>query len=136
MNGTSSTGAVTGAPLLILRAEGAALLTLATAGFAATGLPWWLYAALFFAPDLSLAAYALGPRAGALAYNALHATVGPALLAGLGFAADSLLTLGLAAVWAAHAGFDRVLGYGLKYPTAFGDTHLGRIGRLAERVPA
>jgi hypothetical protein len=37
------------------------------------------------------------------------------------------LTLPL--VWGAHIGFDRVLGYGLKYPTSFGDTHLGRIGR-------
>ena len=26
-------------------------------------------------------------------------------------------------------GIDRALGYGLKFPTAFGDTHLGRIGR-------
>ena len=33
-----------------------------------------------------------------------------------------------ALIWAAHIGFDRALGYGLKYPTAFSDTHLGRIG--------
>jgi hypothetical protein len=32
-------------------------------------------------------------------------------------------------IWIAHIGFDRALGYGLKYPTGFGDTHLGRIGR-------
>jgi hypothetical protein len=37
--------------------------------------------------------------------------------------------LAIAAVWAAHIGFDRMLGYGLKYSSAFGDTHLGRIGR-------
>jgi Domain of unknown function (DUF4260) len=29
----------------------------------------------------------------------------------------------------AHIGLDRALGYGLKYSTAFGDTHLGRTGR-------
>jgi hypothetical protein len=34
-----------------------------------------------------------------------------------------------AAIWIAHVGFDRMLGHGLKYETAFGDTHLGRIGR-------
>jgi hypothetical protein len=28
----------------------------------------------------------------------------------------------------AHVGMDRAFGYGLKYPTAFQDTHLGRIG--------
>jgi hypothetical protein len=35
----------------------------------------------------------------------------------------------IAIIWAAHIGFDRALGYGLKYPTAFSDTHLGRIGK-------
>ncbi len=120
------------APLLILRAEGAALLVLATAGFSLTGAPWWLYGALFLVPDLSFAGYLAGPRAGAAAYNALHSTLGPALLAGLGWivgAAPPLLAV--AAVWAAHVGFDRLLGYGLKYPTAFAHTHLGRIGRRA-----
>jgi len=28
----------------------------------------------------------------------------------------------------AHIGFDRALGYGLKYSKGFGYTHLGRIG--------
>ncbi|MEF9606012.1 DUF4260 family protein, partial [Paracoccus sp. PXZ] len=32
-------------------------------------------------------------------------------------------------LWLAHVGFDRVLGYGLKLPSGFRDTHLGRIGR-------
>ena len=30
-------------------------------------------------------------------------------------------------IWVAHIGFDRLLGYGLKYPTAFKDTHIGRL---------
>ena len=123
------THAVAGAPRLILRVEGLTLLALATAGFAETGLSWWLYALLFFAPDLSLAAYAGGPKPGALAYNALHSTIGPAALAGTGFLVKDVTLLAIAAVWAAHIGFDRMLGYGLKYGTGFNDTHLGRIGR-------
>jgi Domain of unknown function (DUF4260) len=35
--------------------------------------------------------------------------------------------LALAAIWALHIGVDRMLGYGLKYPTAFKDTRLQRI---------
>jgi hypothetical protein len=31
-------------------------------------------------------------------------------------------------IWVAHIGFDRLLGYGLKYPTGFGNTHLGKLG--------
>ena len=33
------------------------------------------------------------------------------------------------AVLVGHTGMDRLAGYGLKYPTSFSDTHLGRIGR-------
>lgn len=126
---TTSTTAVTGAPLRLLRIEGLALFALATVGFAFTQQSWWLYAVLFLAPDVSFAAYAAGPRLGALAYNALHSTIGPAILAGFGLLLTNPLLLGLAAIWAAHIGFDRMLGYGLKYASAFNDTHLGRIGR-------
>ena len=40
------------------------------------------------------------------------------------------ISLGL--IWFAHIGFDRMMGFGLKYPTRFGDTHLGRIGGVSE----
>jgi hypothetical protein len=122
-------GAVTGGPRLLLRLEGVALLGLATTAFGATGMPWWLYAVLFFTPDLSFVAYLAGSRVGAWTYNALHTTIVPALLAGIGIFVDSAIVLGIAAIWAAHIGFDRMLGYGLKYASAFNDTHLGRIGR-------
>ena len=115
-------------PRLLLRLEGLALFVLATAAFAHMGFSWWLYAALFLLPDLSFAAYTAGPRLGAAIYNALHSTLGPALLVGLGWMTNDVLFLGLAAIWAAHIGFDRVLGYGLKYASGFNDTHLGRIG--------
>ncbi len=36
------------------------------------------------------------------------------------------LFVSLALVWFAHIGFDRMVGYGLKYPTDFFDTHLRR----------
>jgi hypothetical protein len=38
-----------------------------------------------------------------------------------------------ASILIAHVGMDRALGYGLKLPSAFQDTHLGRIGRKAQR---
>ena len=64
-----------------------------------------------------------------MVYNALHSTIGPAMLAGIGLTFDTSILLAMAATWAAHIGFDRILGFGLKYPSGFGDTHLGRIGR-------
>jgi hypothetical protein len=30
-------------------------------------------------------------------------------------------------IWIAHIGLDRAIGYGLKYPTGFRDTHLGKV---------
>jgi hypothetical protein len=119
---TTLTTAVAGTPLRLLRIEGLALFALATVGFAFTGQSWWLYAALFFVPDVSFAAYMAGPKAGAWAYNALHSTIGPAILAGIGLVLNSSIFLGIAAIWAAHIGFDRMLGYGLKYASAFNDT--------------
>ncbi|WP_414473278.1 DUF4260 domain-containing protein [Microvirga sp. M2] len=121
--------AVAGPPRLLLRLEGTALLILATGAFSRMGLSWWLYAVLFFSPDLSFAGYLAGPKVGAVVYNAAHTLLGPAILLGIGLALNSPIFLGLAAIWAAHIGFDRMLGYGLKYATAFSDTHLGRIGR-------
>ena len=34
-----------------------------------------------------------------------------------------------AAILIAHVGMDRAVGYGLKLPGSFHDTHLGRMGR-------
>ena len=122
-------GAVGGAPRVWLRIEGLAILALAVWLYARGGHSWVLFAVLFFAPDASFAGYLGGPRVGAAAYNALHGYVGPALLAAASLAMGAAPAVAL--VWAAHVGFDRALGYGLKYPSGFGDTHLGRIGRGA-----
>ena len=35
--------------------------------------------------------------------------------------------LAYALIWISHIGFDRLLGYGLKYPTQFRDTHLQHV---------
>ncbi len=120
---------VAGGVRLALRAEGLAL-TVATAWlYAHFGFSWSLFAALFLAPDLGFIAYLLGPKWGAAAYNAVHATVAPLALGGASLALQAPLGEAMALIWLAHVGFDRALGYGLKYSSGFGDTHLGRIGR-------
>ena len=123
-------GEVSGAPRVWLRLEGVAVLVTAIFLFARGGHSWALLAALFLVPDLSFAGYLAGPRVGAWCYNVAHSHVGPLLLA-IGFVATGRPPV-LALIWAAHIGFDRALGYGLKYPSAFGDTHLGRVGRPSE----
>jgi hypothetical protein len=130
----SSDGAVVGAPRAWLRVEGLAVLALAVLLYQRGGHAWLVFAIAFLAPDLSFAAYAGGPRVGAAIYNIAHSFVGPVIVA------VAALMLGrspaAALIWAAHVGFDRALGYGLKYPTGFGATHLGnlRSGREAKTV--
>ncbi|WP_032632883.1 DUF4260 domain-containing protein [Pseudomonas syringae] len=90
---------------------------------------WWQALMIFFTPDLSFLGYAFGPRVGAYCYNTLHLyAVGAAVLAaGLIGSVPDLAAIG--ALWLAHSGFDRMLGYGLKLPQGFTFTHLGIIGR-------
>ena len=122
---------VTGGLRILLRLEGLALLAAMAAVYAWQGTSWWLFAVLFFTPDLSFAGYLLGSRPGAIIYNAVHTTVVPGVLLGIGLVLGQPLAVALAVIWLAHIGFDRALGYGLKQPDGFGFTHLGRIGRVA-----
>lgn len=124
-----TTSAVDSVPRIVLRAEGAAILIVATILYAKAGGSWWLFALLFLAPDVSLLGYLGGAGIGATVYNAAHTLIGPLLLAALGWALPAYTLLPLALIWLAHIGFDRLLGYGLKYAAGFNFTHLGGIGR-------
>jgi hypothetical protein len=127
------TGAVTGTPLMMLRLEGAAALAGASLAYSTIDGRWGVFAMLFLVPDLSMLGYLAGRRVGAACYNAAHSYLGPAILAAIGTAMSVHTPLFAACIWAAHVGFDRLLGYGLKYGTSFGDTHLGHRGGRESR---
>jgi len=115
----------TGSIPLLLRAEALLELTLAVSAYHHLQGTWLLFAVLFLVPDVSMIGYLVNPRVGAHVYNLGHTYIAPSLLALAGFALAIPLPVSLALIWAAHIGFDRSLGYGLKYPAAFGATHLG-----------
>lgn len=117
---------------VLLRIEGLAAGIAAVAAFAATGGNWVLFALLILVPDLSMLGMLVGRRIGAWAYNLAHTYSVPAALAGIGWAGAQPLLLSVALIWIAHIGFDRALGYGLKYG-AFQATHLGWIGKREGR---
>lgn len=116
-------------PGIVLRLEGIALFVVMLLLYRELGLSWWLFVLLFLLPDLSILAYLAGPRIGAVVYNALHTYVLPALLFVLGFVSEGSLLMGLGLIWGAHIALDRFLGFGLKYPGSFKDTHLQRLVR-------
>ena len=113
-------------PPILLRLEGAVILALSVLLYSINGESWLLFVLLFLVPDLSMLGYLSGPRKGAASYNLFHTYILPGLLAALGLLTESPLLVSLALVWFAHIGFDRMVGYGLKYPTGFFDTHLHR----------
>jgi len=112
-----------------LRAEGLVAFLGGTVLWLILNQPLPLFLVLLLVPAVSMVGYLRGPHAGAIAYNVVHnwATAGLILLLGLVAQSGPLILAG--AVLLGHVGIDRALGYGLKYPTAFQDTHLGRIGR-------
>ena len=114
-------------PRLLLRAEGAAVAVGAVALYFSEGYAWWLLLLLALAPDLAMLGYLGGSRLGAACYDAVHTYVGPVALAAAGVLADADAAVQLALIWLAHIGADRLVGYGLKYPTDFKDTHLQRV---------
>jgi hypothetical protein len=115
--------------LFLLRFEGLAMAAISALLYAHIGASWWLFAALFLAPDLSMLGYLAGPCWGARIYNAIHTNVTPAALALCALLFREHVALAIALIWASHIGMDRLLGYGLKYADGFGFTHLGRLGK-------
>lgn len=115
-------------PAALLRAEGAVLLALSVMLHALGETSWTLFLLLVLIPDLSMLGYLKDSRVKALSYNLGHTHPLPAVLVAFGVLAGSLLYVSLGLIWFAHIGFDRMIGFGLKYPTESRDTHLGWIG--------
>jgi hypothetical protein len=112
-----------------LRLEGTAAFVAGLAMYGWLGGPWLLVIPLLLLPDLSAIGYLRDPRLGAVTYNVVHNWALGLGVLGMGLASGIAPVAIAGAVLIAHVGMDRAAGYGLKLPTAFGDTHLGRIGR-------
>ena len=131
-----TTGAVTGSVAILLRLEGLVAAVASVILYARTGASWWLFAALWLAPDLSMLPYLKRPCLGARYYNVAHTYLLPGVLALLGWLLHANTLLPVALIWVNHIGVDRLLGYGLKYSDGFGFTHLGRLGKRGASSPA
>ena len=114
-------------PAALLRVEGVVLLVLSVLLYRVNGGGWLMFGVLLLAPDLSMLGYLAGPRVGAAIYNTFHTYAMPAVVGALGMIFASPLMVAVALIWFAHISMDRTVGYGLKYPTSFKDTHLERV---------
>ena len=114
-------------PSLLLRLEGAALFAASLFVYAHLHVSWLLFAILFLAPDLFMLGYLANPRLGAALYNLAHTVALALALLAWAFATRHPVAGAIATIWLSHIEWDRMLGYGLKYPTFFKDTHLQRV---------
>lgn len=129
-------GFVSGSVRRWLQAEGTAVLAASLLFYRGQHASWLLFAVLILVPDLSMLGYFAGPRVGAACYNLAHNYVLPLLLLMIGALSPRHAAASYALIWIAHIAFDRMLGYGLKYPSSFGETHLGSIRKRKAAAPA
>jgi len=111
-------------PGVLLRIEGGCVLALSALYYQEIHASWILFVVLLLVPDLAILGYLCGVRIGTISYNIVHTLIGPLLLIGYAALERSFWLLPYGLIWTAHIALDRMLGYGLKYPTRFNDTHL------------
>ncbi|HZW26734.1 MAG TPA: DUF4260 domain-containing protein [Gallionella sp.] len=118
-------------PIVLLKLEGLAVFLLALAIFWQQSFSWSLFWSTVLLPDLALFGYLVNAKVGAQLYNITHSKLLPSALAVVAIVMGNALFSALALIWFVHIGFDRMLGYGLKYSEGFKVTHLGAIGKVA-----
>ncbi|WP_031427424.1 DUF4260 domain-containing protein [Flavimarina sp. Hel_I_48] len=112
----------------LLKIEELGQFLLAMFLFSQLDLSWWWFFGLLFAPDIGMLGYLVNPKVGALAYTIFHHKALAIFLLLTGFYAGNLVLEMAGIILFAHASFDRIWGYGLKYEKGFKYTHLGEIG--------
>ena len=114
-------------PRWLLHLEGVVIFLITLVLYSQGHHRWWFYAALFLTPDLFMLGYLANVRIGSALYNLAHTLTCPIVLLILGLWLPAPQLFPYALIWVSHIGFDRMLGFGLKYPTVFKDTHLQRV---------
>jgi len=113
----------------LLKLEELLLFGLSLFLFSGLDYGWGWYALLFLTPDLSMLGYLIDPRIGSWSYNLIHHKGLAVALYVLGYLLSVPWLMFAGTLLFGHSSLDRVFGYGLKYPDAFKNTHLGVIGR-------
>lgn len=114
---------------LSLKLEELMMLLLGIFVFSFLDFAWWWFLVLFLTPDVGMLGYLFGNKTGAFLYNLFHHKGLAILIWFVGFSLENQFFQLISVILFAHASFDRMLGYGLKYETGFKFTHLGEIGK-------
>lgn len=93
------------------------------------GISPLLWILLFFTPDLGMLGYLANARIGAFTYNVFHHKGLAIAIVLAGYALNNEVLIAIGILLFAHASFDRIFGYGLKYSSGFKNTHLGSLDK-------
>ncbi len=96
--------------------------------FSQLNYAWWWFPALLLLPDIGMLGYLINTKIGAFVYNIFHHKAIAIVLGLIGFYFSNSFLILIGVIFFSHAAFDRIFGYGLKYPDSFKNTHLGKIG--------
>ena len=114
-------------PAILIKIESLVLLVAALGLYIHQSGSAILFLALILVPDVSALGYLKSAAFGSGLYNSVHTYSLPALLIALSLSWNQPLIMQVGLIWITHIALDRLLGFGLKYPTEFKDTHLGHI---------
>ena len=92
-------------------------------------LSFWIWAILFFSPDIGMLGYLVNTRIGAVIYNLFHHKGIAIAVAATGYYLHNDVMTAIGILLFTHASFDRRMGYGLKYNNSFKNTHLGSLAK-------
>ena|SRR5699024_6581893 len=112
---------------VFLHIEGLAVLLVCLYFYQWLNFSWILFIILLFTPDLAALGYLIHVKIGAILYNIVHTYTFSLIIVMIGFYIPNDIFLAVGLICTAHIGMDRLCGFGLKYPTAFKDTHFNRI---------
>ncbi len=111
----------------ILRIEGVLFFLISLYLFQLREQSWLIFILLLFTPDISMIGYLKNKKIGAVIYNLGHnyvLAIGLLILGSL-TPNDWMVIYGI--ILFAHVSLDRALGFGLKYPGDFKDTHIQKV---------
>ena len=111
----------------ILRFEGLSICLLSLFFYFMLGGSLPLLLLLLILPDVSMIGYIKDAKVGAFIYNTVHNHIVGIVLIFLGVLSGQQILILSGIGLHAHVGIDRFFGFGLKLPSGFTHTHLGKI---------
>lgn len=88
---------------------------------------WYLIILVWISFDLSMFGYLINKKIGSVIYNLVHNYVLAVVIIGIGINIMNLNMVSVGTILLIHISLDRLLGFGLKYPSDFKHTHIQKL---------